>query len=210
MFRVPENTVMRRAAVTTMILLSSTTFAACGGLDAPEDQASATSGTTAAESAPAATSTTPVDSGTSNNTAPRADGLQVEKSSKSSDTPETKATIAKAKKRKKPADDATLKAQSEKVLAALQSDGFNATSLPPYSAAKYAVQIGTTSMLFYVSPAVAAEDASVYERLIKTRPGYGRTARDGNRVYLLNSREKLTDEQIDTFRDIRAVAEGAL
>lgn len=206
MSRVLLDTSPRRAVVAALIL-ATTTFAACGGDDTSSESAAASSPAAAAQ-------TTPVSTGPSNESAEASGavdvtGLEIDEASKSSDTPETKRSVRKASDEKIRGSD--LEKESEAAQKALEAAGLKVKTIPPFGEAKYALKVDATSILFYGSEELAATDFLQYGQLIEGRPGFSRTAREGHRGYMaIRSSKNLNEDDLKTFRAVRAVVEGGV
>jgi hypothetical protein len=230
MFRVPEDTVLRRLAATSLLVIAST-LAACGGSDAP-DTASTEGSTPAATSAPVAVPvttppTTPEDKKAAKKAAKEAEqaakaaAKQAESDAtahnaaeaqanvpKVSETPETDATVADADT--KSYTKADIKSQYNQANAALSKAGEVTTKAESPAPAMATIQDVNTTIVFYKSAHSAAKNAKAFQLVIAANPTYGRIARKDNRLYLLATPKAITDDDTAAFKKVQEIVNGTL
>lgn len=231
MFRVPEDTVLRRTAATALILLT-TALTACGGDDEPETGVAPPTATTTAaattppDPVPDPADTTPVDE----EPARAPSKKEVEKAQEETDrlvekaAADANATDAEiAKVSPKPENDATIKKADKTEIADGDIDGQVATATKALETAKLqaakvevsgdakaAIQVANTTVIFYGSERQAAKEAQKFQSLISKAPDLNRIVRRTNRLYLLSTAQKIGSADMKSFRATRRAVETSL
>lgn len=203
MFRVSPGTVLRRAAVVSLLALS-TNLVACG-----DDETDSAAGVSAPRAADASTPSTPASKPKNtdpNKGNPKADKISPEEAAKVSDTPETNETVAAASERERGARQ--LGKQIKSAVSALRQAGEKTDSEPrTQDDGEASITVGDTTILFYSSDRRAAESAQQFQKFSAMNPGHGRVARAENRVYVLTAKDDVDESAKADFRKLRDIVE---
>lgn len=214
MSRVPADTVLLRLALAAVIAVP---LSGCGGDDnagqavvpptTPAPQAATTSTTP-----PAPTPSTPTSPGA---VAPKAEGKATDEepaaAAPSPNTPtvsETPESAKKASPKKASADEVA--GDMKKVHDALKAKGFDPGKPIVSDESSGALQIKETTIVFFPSPKLAAAQAARFKKVFEGSPQFVTVDRKANRLFLLSLPTKPSAEQLDTYRTIRQIANGAV
>lgn len=212
----PADTVLLRLALAAVIAVP---LSGCGGDDKPEQAAappaastpqSATTSTSPPQPA-ATTPTTPEAAGKegSAEAAPGADPATV--APKSGNEPAVSETPASAKKASpKKASSDEIAGDMKKVHEALKAEGFDPGKPIVSDESSGALQVKETTIVFFPSPKLAAEQAARFAKVFEGSPQFVTVDRKANRLFLLSLPTKPSDEQLDNYRKIRKIANGAV
>ncbi|MBJ7473219.1 MAG: hypothetical protein JHD16_18070 [Solirubrobacteraceae bacterium] len=208
MSRVPVDTVLLRLALAAAITLP---LSGCGGDDADSAVAPTTQ-------APVTTTpTTPA--ATAGPTAPSAedqkgnedvpDAAASADAAPDDDAPvDTKTSAAKASPKQQSNDE--IAGDMKKAYDALKAAGFDPGKPLVSGESSGALQIKETTVVFYPSPRLAAEQAVRFEEALKGGPQQVKLARRANRLFLLSLPTPPTAKQLEDFRKIRQITNGAV
>lgn len=201
MFRVPQDTVLRRVAVTTLLVFT-TALSACGGDDKTEAAGNAGASPTKAETAPL--ESTPALEPASTDAAP-GEGydlkISAKKAKKFTDGLETEATIKKLK------DDKLSVADVEKQIKTIEAEGRKEgftpiITTPGENQSISSYNQGNHKILFFRSEREAGVGTRRWQQLINTHPGFARADRRGARTYLLINPKKYTPSEEKGHREM--------
>lgn len=210
MSRVPADTVLLRLALAAAIALP---LSGCGGDDAE---------TASTPVAPVATTAAPAAAGAStpDSAAPTSGPKAI--SVPGADDPDAEATDEAFQETKKAAEAAAETAspakQSNDELAQQMKvayDALNDAGLSPGKPIASAEDSGAltiqdTTVAFFLSPRAAAAAGAALESAFKASPQHVKVARKANRLFLLSLPQKPTDAQLETYRKVRKVVNGAV
>lgn len=197
-------------------------MSACGGDDperasTPAVTAPAPASTSTTPATPTATtpSTTPEKASKADKDAEPEDGPAV--NATAADDPaaisdETAQSVKKASAKRQTPDQ--IAADMKKVHSALKAAGIDpgdpVASDTGSDAAALAVDGGSTTIIFFPSPRMAADNAAKFEKVFEGSPQFVRVDRKANRLFLFNSPTKPDEQQLKRYRQIRQIANGAI
>lgn len=217
MFRVPQDTVIRRVTVTSLLVLT-TAFAACGDNDAKGDATTPTTAPTSVAQAPEATTPgtsggpTPTLKPASTDPAPRAEydlSISKKQAARFTEELETETTIKKLADNKLPIPKVMeqLKAMEAKTK---KAGGTPVLTIPGETEAVGSYTEEHNKILFFRSDREAGVGTRKWQQLVNTHPGYSRIDRRGPRTYMLINPKGYTPAQLKQHEQFMKETEAFL
>ena len=222
MSRVPLDTLLRRATVTSL-LVAATALSAGGGGDDPGSESSSSGQSpvdatgaspdqapdaTPAETTPAET-TPAAPKGEVNERGEPIVKLTGAKAARITDGVENAKTIAAESPKK--LTQAQVLSQAEKVKKALTASGAKFSEKKAGESGSLAiVKTGNNSIMFFSSNREAASAARNYQQLIATNPGFGRVDQRRSRMYVLTVATTFKSADVKKYRALRDRLEKVL
>lgn len=214
MSRVPADTVLLRLALAAVIAVP---LSGCGGDDnagqavvPPTTPAPQTATTSTTPPAPTPSTPTSPDAAKDSPDAAAAPdpAAAAPKSGNAPVISETPASVKKASPKKSSSDE--IAGDMKKVHDALKGEGFDPGKPIVSDESSGALQVKETTIVFFPSPKLAAEQAARFEKVFEGSPQFVTVDRKANRLFLLSLPTKPSDEQLENFRKIRKIANGAV
>ncbi len=179
MFRVPRDTVLRRAAATSLLVLTAS-LSACGG----DGEEKAAAPTTAAATPAATTADQPAETTAASTPPQDFKTFSKERAEKITDGVEDQTSIDKLSD-KQLSKEAVLK-QLRQIEALYKKEGGTPIlTIPGETEAVGSYNEDNNKILFFRSEREAGVGTRLWQQLINTNPGFGRADRRGTRTYLL-------------------------